>query len=154
MKYFSLLLFSILISISSANSQTSQPGLLDWLQGTWLEESKGIYEEWTKIGVEKLAGEGYSLEKGTKQIYEKIILEYTAEGGNYAVNLQDNGKTVQTTIFKSIEFTRDVATFENRENQFPVRIKYLRKGTDELQVLLYDISDKVKATYNFKRIQR
>ena len=154
MKYLTLVLLSALLSISSVHSQTSQAGLLDWLQGTWLDETKGIYEEWTKIGVEKLVGEGYSLEKGTKQIYEKIILDYTPEGGNYSVNIQDNGKTVQTTVFKSIEFTRDITIFENRENKFPVKIKYRRQGTDELQVLLYDISDNLKATYNFKRIQR
>lgn len=154
MKFFTLILLSFLLSPPLAQCQTSQPGLLDWLQGTWLDETKGVYEKWTKTGVDRLEGEGYSLEKGTKEVYEKTVLNYTPEGGNYTVKLQDNGKAFQTTVFKSIEFTRDIAIFENRQNDFPVRIKYHRQGTDELQVLLYDISDNVRASYNFKRIQR
>lgn len=144
----------MLTPLAAVYTQTTQPGLLDWLQGIWLDDNKGIYEDWKKTGENTMVAEGYRLEKGIRDIHEKITLFYTLEGANYSLNILEDGKSAGSYVYKSIEFNREKAFFANQNNNFPAKIKYERQGTDSLQVLLYDSNNNLKVTHNFKRIQR
>lgn len=150
------MLFTLLLAVplSQVYCQTTQAGLLDWLQGIWLDDDTGMYEEWKKTGTDEMQAEGYRWEKGTKDIHGKITLQYTPEGATYMVNSIEADKSSRSGAYQSVEFTRESAVFKRISHEFPAKIKYERQGTDALRVLLYDRNDNLKVTHNFKRIQR
>lgn len=136
--------FFLLFS-SALPAQTSQPGLLDWLQGVWLDEVNGEKFHWKKTKTNQLSCKVFIAEKGVEEILMELVLQYTDEGATLEIiSTNTNDKII------SNEILRDGAHFQNNETE----IKILRSGTDSMKFLFHHNPLSQKRDISLIRIQR
>lgn len=141
-----VLSFIFLVVMScTVSAQTSQPGLLDWFQGIWLDEVSGEKYHWTKTGINELRCRVYLPEKGTEEELYHYVLHYTAEGSIFEIRTGTQSEKIVST-----ELLRDLAHFKNNETE----IKFQRTGTDSMKLLLERKALSEKKEIHLKRIQR
>jgi hypothetical protein len=105
----------------------------EWLIGTWENKtSRGsIFETWTKVSEEELAGKSYILKEKDTIVFESIRLVQLQNGLFYipTVKNQNDGLPVRFSL-KTISDTGLV--FENLQHDFPQVISYTRINADSL----------------------
>lgn len=124
------------------------------LEGTWVKPGKRgpVYEEWTKIDKNLLAGRSYTLRNNKDTIVsEHIQLRHDKTGIWYipTVVKQNNGQPV---YFKLKQAKAKSYFFENPEHDFPKRIVYNLVTKDSLHVYIDAGAGTGKQiNFNFKR---
>jgi hypothetical protein len=106
---------------------------LNWLEGTWRNESKeglGI-ETWSKQNDSVFSGKSFFIIGKDTVSSETISLEQRGKEVLYipVAKGQNDGKPVTFPLTKS---DKDQWIFENPEHDFPTKISYTRIGQDSL----------------------
>lgn len=127
-EFFTFLI--LLFCLSCENEKTSQLKQFEWLQGIWIGEKDDavLTETWKKNGDEF---EGLSIVViGPDTVFsEKMFLQEIDDTITYTVYLKENSDGV---AFKLKDFNGKEAVFENKENDFPQRIIYMKPLNDSL----------------------
>lgn len=137
-KILILLIGVLIISCNHRNQESSNkaPSELtqeaenfDWLLGEWVrldeEDGKRTFENWQKNSETEYSGIGFTMQSGDTIKQEKIRLIKANGKWNLTVRTPDETKA---TIFKMIDHTESEFTCENKEIDFPNKIRYWKNG--------------------------
>ena len=146
------LFFAILVGLyscgeSSTNTSTSKPideavvqkevtlSNLDWINGKWIGEINGtpIVENWTKLSTVKFNGKSYTILENDTNIVEILALEVIDGEIYYSADVEENKEIVS---FRLISEKPNQFIFENKENDFPTRIRYTYQEPNNLHVVI------------------
>ncbi|MBL4652716.1 MAG: hypothetical protein JKY53_07600 [Flavobacteriales bacterium] len=163
------LFFTIVVSLYSCgenNTNTTKPAdgditqkevtlsNLDWINGKWIGEINGnqIVEIWEKLSDVKFKGSGYSILENDTTIIELLSLEVIDGEIYYSADVEENKKIVS---FRLVSEKPNQFIFENKENDFPTRIRYTYQEPNNLHVVISgDIEGKRKEIdFYFKKEQ-
>jgi len=101
----------------------------DWLLGNWKrindKAGKQTYENWIKISESSYQGLGYTMQESDTIWKETISLSRANNGWVFGVKGEDESEPI---IFKLTEIVKDGFICENKENEFPKKIKYSKSG--------------------------
>ena len=101
----------------------------DWLVGKWkrLNEEKGkeTFENWDKIKETEYLGIGFTMQNGDTIKQEKIRLVKLNNNWNLEVQPQDEPEPI---TFKMTSYNGQEFICENKELDFPNKIKYWKNG--------------------------
>jgi uncharacterized protein YciI len=142
-KYFIILIFLV---ASSASAQTNFP---DFLQGTWKNENKEVYEHWDRINENTLKGFSYKVLNGQMSITEYFDIDRVGKDIIYTATVldQNQGKGVNFKLTKS----DNSFTFENSKHDFPKKIIYHKISDSELFV---EVTDGKQEGFSYKMIKQ
>jgi len=112
-----------------ATELTEKSGNFDWLLGEWErlneEEGKNTYENWDKISNTEYAGIGFTMQNGDTIKQEEIRLIKINEKWDLTVKVPEE---IESTSFKMTNYSENEFTCENKEIDFPNKIKYWKNG--------------------------
>ena len=105
----------------------------EWLQGTWMKDSKNgqLFETWTKTNDSLFSGMSFMIAKGDTVFSEKIRLQLKDGAIFYIPTVSDQNEG-QPVPFRLVADTNGVFIFENKEHDFPQRILYSNPAPDSL----------------------
>lgn len=99
----------------------------DWLIGSWKrtndKEGMQTYEDWEKISESELRGKGYTLSQGDTVWQEQIRLLTLDGSWDFEVKGQ---KKAAPTVFRVTKLGPSSFTCENKDNDFPKKIRYAK----------------------------
>jgi hypothetical protein len=139
-----------------ARSQESDIKKAKWLVGTWENKTPGgsIYETWTKVNEDELAGKSYIVKENDTIIFETIRLVQEQNGLSYIpiVKNQNDGSPVH---FESKNISDSELVFENPSHDFPQIISYTKISADSLVAEISGIKNgqERKQTFPMKRVE-
>jgi hypothetical protein len=139
-----LLIISQLVVFCSKNDSNS----LEWIQGKWIRENDKeehiTYENWIKKSNLEYTGESFTLHKKDTTFSEKMRLIKI----NKVWNLEITGVHDEPIFFNFISQTKNSFVCENKENEFPKKIRY----SIEKEILTAKISnDTLEIPFIFKK---
>ena len=101
----------------------------NWLSGKWKrnneEEGKETFENWQKLSNTEYIGLGFTMQKQDTIKQEKIRLIKLNNNWTLEVQPQDEPKPI---TFKMISYNDHEFICENKELEFPNKIKYWKNG--------------------------
>jgi hypothetical protein len=111
-----------LLLFVAAGARAAPAELPDWLAGTWRSESETmlVEERWSTPHAGLMLGTSRTYIGGKKAFFEFLRIE-TRDDGVYYVAQPRGGPP---TAFKRTARTDRSLTFENREHDYPQRIRY------------------------------
>jgi hypothetical protein len=118
----------------SSSSEMDVMKEMQFLSGTWVQESDGVRSEehWTDLQGDTLFGIGRTISRGRTVFFEYLRIERRTDGSIVYVALpRGRGETV----FPLRASSSTSVTFENPAHDFPKRIEYTLKG-DELHITI------------------
>lgn len=131
---------------------TNNNANFDWLLGEWKrnneEAGKETFENWKKISDTEYEGLGFTLQNGDTIFQEKIRLIGSDTNWNLIVQLKDASDAV---TFKISSYNDNEFICENKENDFPNKIKYW-KNVDNINAAVSGAD--MKISFEFERIQK
>lgn len=103
---------------------------LDWLAGDWVEARKDstVRERWTGPYGGMLLGIGVTERANGKHAFEFMRIADTATGLSFFAS----PNAAAPTEFKAIEATAAKVVFENKDNDFPQRVIYVKNDDGTL----------------------
>lgn len=108
---------------------TSEEKSFDWLLGDWErlheKEGKRTFEFWKKINTNEYAGIGFTMKDKDTIWQETMRLVDTDGNWNLLVKAPEDSKP---TLFKMTNHNDNEFTCENKEIEFPNKIKYWKNG--------------------------
>ncbi len=149
------LLFCLLQLFCEAQAQIKATGKdFAWLIGNW-EGKPGdgdFYENWTKTGPGKFAGNGFMILNSDTVMNEAIRLEKAGKSWAYIVTV-DKAKPV---VFKLIAKDKNRFVFENKENDFPQQIIYTQLPNGNLLAAIEGVRKGkiVRQEFPLKRVKK
>jgi hypothetical protein len=146
-----LLLCSLVITAISLMALTPVDPVfrkLWFLVGLWrMDTGKGlIFEEWSKIDDNSLAGRSYNVDGSDTVVWETIRLAVDADGIGYTVTGPNGDESVR---FQLTEHTDYRFLFENPKHDFPQRIIYTLITADSVVARIEGMSKGKPAGSNF-----
>lgn len=103
----------------------------DWLLGEWErvdeEEGKYTFENWDKIRETEYLGFGFTLQNGDTIKQEKMRLIKTRGHWKLTVKVPQESEKIS---FKMIKHSENDFTCENKEIDFPNKIRYWKNGAN------------------------
>lgn len=132
MKNSKLLVIVCIVSLSASCAQTKSLDKVDFLLGTWKMEGRENYESWSKVS-EKLQGESYKMNNGSKKVTESLEIVFKNDELVYTATVlnQNQGKGIPFTLNTD---NKELFSFENLDHDFPNKIQYKPLSEKELQV--------------------
>ncbi len=153
-QFFLFTSISLLLFSCTTTSKNEKIKASEWLIGEWKNESEEgiIIETWSKPNDSTLvAGSFFVKEKDTLHIetirlFEKdgeLVYETTIKG-------QNNDKPIS---FPLISETENELVFENLNNDYPQKVKYLRNSNSTLTIFITGKQAKKNVSEQFKMIK-
>lgn len=153
MKKFSFLfvLFFLLYSCETTKTSVKNPNF-DFLVGEWIrineKADRKTFESWKKVDRNTYLGCGLTIKNKDTISQEHLTLTKVNHKWVLKVKL---GKTHdETTNFDLIYSEKNSFTLENKENDFPKRIKYWKTDNQLKAEISNDDSSKIQ--FNFERL--
>jgi len=117
----------------SSNTKTDEVSVksenFDWLLGKWErlneEEGKRTFENWVKVSDAEYSGIGFTMQSGDTIKQEKIRLINASGKWNLTVKVPAENESI---MFKMINHSENEFTCENKEIDFPNKIRYWKNG--------------------------
>jgi len=130
----SVLLFTI--GCGGPSSSGWGPGdfqRLHWLVGTWKAERQTatVYERWAITDDYRMDGQGFRITQGDTLFTEQVRIQVQDEVLYYVADVPHN---LEEVWFRLTRITKDEATFENPQHDFPQVIVYRRESDYKLYV--------------------
>ena len=123
----------------------------NWLLGKWKrfneEEGKETFENWRKITDKEYAGIGFTMQNGDTIKQEKMRLLYRNSNWDLMVKVPDESQFI---TFKGTSFTKTEFTCENKELDFPNKIKYWKNG-NKLNAMVS--GGELKIAFEFEKLK-
>ncbi|MGO3183482.1 MAG: DUF6265 family protein [Aequorivita sp.] len=137
-----------------SNKKYEKIGNLDWLVGTWTNESGEEFsqETWSKENDSTFTAFGFKQIGGETIFAETMALEQ--KGVKLLLTVADaNEKGESPVSFRLIPSEKDQFTFENKNHDFPKRITYTNPTKDSLHTWIEGTVDggKKMLEFNFSR---
>ena len=155
-KYFKAPHYCLLILLSlagNAHANCSSLDAIDWLLGDWQTSqmnNKITTESWWQVSDYSFEGLGQSLHDGAIKSSESLRLVEMSDAVFYIAKVTHNPMPI---AFQLTTCTREEATFENPEHDFPKRIEYSLINAQTIQVYVSDGANK-GFTLNFTRVEQ
>lgn len=118
---------------------------IDWLAGSW-SDGKGMEEHFTTSSGGKIVGVS-KLVMGDKLAFFEFF-EIDEVGGNLVLKPKPFG--VGKVLFTSTEVSADLVRFENAKHDFPKKIIYTRKASDEVSVSVEGTEKGIDVVHRFE----
>lgn len=116
-------------SVERKTEITEQTENFDWLLGKWKrlneEEGKETFENWKKINETEYSGIGFTMQNGDTIKQEKIQLIKSNINWDIIVKVPEESGSI---TFKGTSHNENEFTCENKELDFPNKIKYWKNG--------------------------
>ena len=123
----------------------------DWLLGNWKrnfeEKGKETFEIWTKNSNSEYSGIGFTMQNKDTLKQEKIRL--IKSNGKWVLEVQPQGEPVPI-VFNMTRYNNKMFICENKELDFPKRIKYWKNG-DKINALVS--GNEMDIPFEFERIE-
>ena len=124
----------------------------DWLLGDWFrlneKEGKETFETWKKINEREYAGIGYTMQNDDTIQQENMSLRNSKGTWDLLVSLDKEDDAVD---FIGTSLDKNEFTVENKENEFPKKIKYWIEG----QTLKATISNaELSIHFEFEKLKK
>ena len=123
---------------------------VEWLIGTWVQETKkgAVYESWSLQNDSALLGRSYKINQQDTIIFETIRLVHESGKLYYVpvVSNQNQGKPVR---FALVKLTDTEMVFTNPAHDFPQIIQYKQQGKDALLAEIRGTNKGVERTVQF-----
>lgn len=120
----------------------------DWLIGSWTrikdEEESQTYEVWKKVSGGVYEGKGWTMQNSDTVFQEDLRIAKTDSNWN----LEVRGVNEKPTFFKIINSSEKSFIAENKQNEFPKKIKYSIEDK-KLKAVISDDENEVE--FMFKR---
>lgn len=153
-QFFLFTSISLLLFSCTTTSKNEKIKASEWLIGEWKNESEEgiVIETWSKPNDSTLvAGSFFVKEKDTLhfetiRLFEKdgeLVYETTIKG-------QNNDKPIS---FPLISETENELVFENLNNDYPQKVKYLRNSNSTLTISIAGKRAKKNVSEQFKMIK-
>ncbi|MCA0133917.1 hypothetical protein [Winogradskyella alexanderae] len=119
-----------IIKIDKKESEsTEQIENFDWLLGKWKrlneEEGKATFENWEKINETEYSGIGFTMQNGDTIKQENIRLIKVSNKWDIIVKVPEE---IESVTFNGLGHSENEFICENKEIDFPNRIKYWKNG--------------------------
>ncbi|WP_024771815.1 DUF6265 family protein [Aquimarina macrocephali] len=122
----------------------------DWLLGKWKrlneEEGKETFENWNKIKETEYSGIGFTMQNGDTIKQEKIRLTKVNGKWNLIVKVPEGSESI---TFNGISHNENEFTCENKEIDFPNKIKYWKNG-DRINAMVS--GGEMKIPFEFEKL--
>lgn len=153
-QFFLFTSISLLLFSCTTTSKNEKIKASEWLIGEWKNESEEgiIIETWSKPNDSTLVAGSFfiknkdSLHFETIRLFEKdgeLVYETTIKG-------QNNDKPIS---FPLISETENELVFENLNNDYPQKVKYLRNSNSTLTISIAGKQAKKNVSEQFKMIK-
>ena len=142
-------IFNLLTFCSSKKDYTI-PDTLLWLTGQYADTSIRFFESWSLRNDSILTGSGFQLE-GTDTVFmEQLSIEMRDKQWQYVVKADSS-----ETTFALINAPGDSLVFENRKNEYPKKITYVRRTKGGIDVTI-DNPDEAgkKQVFRFNNVKQ
>lgn len=123
----------------------------DWLLGKWKrlneEEGKETFENWKKINETEYSGIGFTMQNGDTIKQEKIRLTKTKGNWNLTVQVPEE---MESITFNGTSHNENEFTCENKEMDFPNKIKYWKNG-DKINAMVSGVE--MEISFEFDKLK-
>jgi len=123
----------------------------DWLLGKWKrlneEEGKETFENWKKISNTEYSGIGFTMQNGDTIKQERIRLTKLNDKWDIIVKVPEEAKSI---TFKGTSHNENEFTCENKELDFPNKIKYWKNG-DRINAMVS--GGEMKIPFEFEKLK-
>ena len=153
---FFIAIVSLIIFCAWKTKQSNDIKKAEWLIGTWENKtSKGsIYENWSKVNDNELAGKSYIVKEKDTIVFENIRLAQERDGLFYIPTVKNQNDSLPVRFAtKTISETQLV--FENQQHDFPQIISYTKISADSLVAEISGVKNGhgSKQTFPMKRVK-
>jgi hypothetical protein len=126
---------------------------LEWLNGKWIGEHEGkiMVEEWERLNDTEFNGNGYTINEMDTNFIEQLSLIVMNDWIYYNANVTGS---IGAVPFKLVSEKPNQFIFENKENDFPTRIRYTYQEPNNLHVVISGSIDgeRTKVDFYFKKV--
>ncbi len=138
-----------LLTFCSSNKDCTIPDSLLWLTGQYADTSIQFFESWALMNDSILTGSGFQMEGSDTVFMEHLSIEKRDKQWQYIVKADSS-----ETSFTLINAPGDTLVFENRQNEYPKRITYVRRANGGIDVSI-DNPDEAgkKQVFRFKNVK-
>jgi len=122
-----------------------------WMIGSW--EQRGdrstVRETWRKLHADAYRGSGVTIRNNSGEANSEESMLLTVMSGEifYFAKVDQHALPI---AFRLVDSSANHAVFENRDHDFPKRLAYKRKSSEEIEVHVSDAADK-GFTLRFRR---
>jgi hypothetical protein len=122
---------AVVVAVTASPAADSPIARMGWMEGRWTGVSGGVQmeEHWTSAAGDGLVGMHKDVKAGKMVSFEFFRIEAHADGIYYMTS--PGGRPA--TPFKLVEQSDRRLVFENAAHDFPQRILYWSRRTDELR---------------------
>ena len=150
------IIFQTISIVGYGQADSPQIKNVEWLEGTWVNETKrgSIYETWIKVSDQELFGKSYQIKEQDTLVSETVRLIEESDNLFYipTVTNQNQGKPIRFTL---TELTDSTMKFENPEHNSPNVIYYRKDGENKLMAEIWSVREGQirKMQFPMKRIR-
>ncbi len=145
------IILSVIIISSCTSPKLEFPVWLTLMQGKWETGTKNGYagEEWIQLNDTLMKGKGWVSKDGELRVMEELSIFISNNHMYYGATVldQNNGEMIIYTLTDS---DNSLLIFENREHDYPTKIRYDFRG-DSLVVVISGKTDGDSQTFNMKK---
>ncbi|MGL5891985.1 MAG: DUF6265 family protein [Bacteroidia bacterium] len=136
MKYIGSFLLALLL-VSGCGTYSSLDDF-SWMLGNWshTDEKNGVdfHESWSRSGANTFSGTGVAVDFNGDTLFKETLKLELIDGVPYYVATVP--KNPGPVLFRLVESSKQLAIFENKDHDFPQRIRYELDPANKLQVRL------------------
>lgn len=149
LKILTIVLFFNLLTFCTSKKEHAFPDSMLWLTGQYADTSIQFFESWALMNDSILTGSGFQMEGGDTVFKEQLSIEKRDRQWQYIVKADSS-----ETAFDLTNQPGDSLVFENRENEYPKRITYIRRANGGIDVTI-DNPDETgkKQVFRFKNLK-
>lgn len=133
-----LLGFLLAVLLSCGCNSYSDLDDFTWMLGSWShsDEKNGVdfHEHWNKASANSFTGTGVAVDFNGDTLFKETLKLELIDGVPYYVATVP--KNPGPVLFRLVESSKQLAIFENKEHDFPQRIRYELDASNSLQVRL------------------
>jgi hypothetical protein len=150
-QYFFFSAISLLLFSCTTTSKNEKIKASEWLVGEWKNESKEgiVTENWSKTNDSTLVAGSFFVKEEDTLHFENIILKEKEDELVYETIIQgqNNDKPI---VFNLLSETENELVFENLQNDYPQKIKYLRNSKTAITISISGKQAKKFVSEQFK----
>lgn len=142
---YTFLLLTVLISCDKAKSSDTQKiHSLDWLIGTWENNSKegNLSEVWAQKNDSTFNGVTYFI-RGRDTLHNETFVVNQTEDDVYYIPTVKGENNDKPVTFKLTQSTEKQVIFENPKNNYPSKVTYNQINADSIVVEIGGVVDGV-----------
>lgn len=140
-----ILLLILLISCNkSEKKETQKIDQLDWLIGTWENNSKEgqLSENWEQINDSTFNGQTYFI-KGNDTLHNETFIVNQIKDSIFYIPTIKGENNDKPVIFTLTQSTEKQFTFENPKHDYPTKVVYTQVSADSVVVEISGVVDGV-----------